>query len=398
MKRFLEKKGFYCNMATIMAKKKNRKKALITGTTGQDGSYLAELLLEKGYEVYGVQRRASSPNTDRVDELFKGPEGSNFFMLYGDLSDSSNLFRIINKIRPDEIYNLAAQSHVGISFDKPEYTANTNALGPLRLLEIIRNLDFPVRYYQASSSEMFGKALETPQNEATPFNPQSPYGASKVFAFNITKMYRTGYGMFASNGILFNHESPRRGVNFVTRKISLGLAHVKLGLQPFIRLGNLDAKRDWGYSKDYVEAIWRILQQKEPGDFVIATGETHTVREFVEEVAKHLGFKLVWKGKGLKEKGVDAKTGKIIVVIDDKYFRPNEVDLLLGDATKARTILGWKPSVTFAGLAKMMAESDLKYAEREARLHTPVVYQQKFVRYGQNGKNTTPQRTARRTR
>ena len=383
-------------MATIMAKKKDKKKALITGATGQDGSYLAELLLEKGYEVYGVQRRASSPNTERVDELFKGSEGSNFFMLYGDLSDSSNLFRIINKIRPDEIYNLGAQSHVGISFDKPEYTANTNALGPLRLLEIIRNLDFPVRYYQASSSEMFGKILETPQKETTPFNPQSPYAASKVFAYNITKIYRNGYGLFAANGILFNHESPRRGVNFVTRKISLGLARVKVGLQPDIRLGNLDSKRDWGYSKDYVEAIWRILQHNEPDDFVIATGETHTVREFVEEVAKHLGFKLVWKGKGLKEKGVDANTGKTIVVVDERYFRPNEVDLLLGDATKAQTVLGWKPITTFKALAKMMSDTDLKYAEREVRLNSTVVYQRKFVRYGQNGKNTAPKRASRR--
>lgn len=379
-----------------MAKKKDKKKALITGATGQDGSYLAELLLEKGYEVYGVQRRASSPNTERVDELFKGSEGSNFFMLYGDLSDSSNLFRIINKIRPDEIYNLGAQSHVGISFDKPEYTANTNALGPLRLLEIIRNLDFPVRYYQASSSEMFGKILETPQKETTPFNPQSPYAASKVFAYNITKIYRNGYGLFAANGILFNHESPRRGVNFVTRKISLGLARVKVGLQPDIRLGNLDSKRDWGYSKDYVEAIWRILQHNEPDDFVIATGETHTVREFVEEVAKHLGFKLVWKGKGLKEKGVDANTGKTIVVVDERYFRPNEVDLLLGDATKAQTVLGWKPITTFKALAKMMSDTDLKYAEREVRLNSTVVYQRKFVRYGQNGKNTAPKRASRR--
>lgn len=383
-------------MGTTRMKKKKR--ALITGATGQDGSYLAELLIAKGYEVYGIQRRASSPNSDRVDHLFKGSAGSNFFMLYGDLSDSSNLFRIINKIRPDEIYNLGAQSHVGVSFDKPEYTANIDALGPLRLLEIIRNLDFPVRYYQASSSEMFGKVLETPQKETTPFNPQSPYAASKVFAFNITKLYRTGYGLFAANGILFNHESPRRGVNFVTRKISLGLARVKLGLQPNLRLGNMDAKRDWGHSKDYVEAIWKILQHKEADDFVISTGETHTVREFVEEVAKHMGFDLVWKGKGLKEKGVDKKTGKTIIVIDERYFRPNEVDLLLGDSTKAKTILGWKPSTTFKSLAKTMAESDLRYAEGELRMHSPVVYQRKFARYGQNGKNISPKRAPRRTR
>ncbi len=378
---------------------KEGKKALITGITGQDGSYLAELLLEKGYSVYGLQRRASSPNTERVEQLFKGSEGKNFFMLYGDLSDSSNLFRIINKTRPDEIYNLGAQSHVGISFDVPEYTANTNALGPLRLLETIRNVDYPVRYYQASSSEMFGKVLETPQKETTPFNPQSPYAASKVFAFNITKMYRTGYGLFASNGILFNHESPRRGVNFVTRKITLGLARVKFGLQPCLRLGNLDAKRDWGYSKDYVEAIWRILQHKEPDDFVVATGETQTVRAFVEEVAKHMGFQIEWRGTGLKEKGVDKKTGKTIIIVDEKYFRPNEVSLLLGDSSKARRVLGWKPKTTFAGLAKMMAEADLKQAEREAALHSPIVYQRKFMRYGQqNGKNSSPRKTARHSR
>ncbi len=385
-------------MSDAMAKKilKKCKKALITGATGQDGSYLAELLLSKGYEVYGVQRRASSPNTDRINHLYGDADESCFFMLYGDLSDSSNLFRIINKIKPDEIYNLGAQSHVGISFDKPEYTANINAMGPLRLLEIIRNLDFPVRYYQASSSEMFGKVLETPQRETTPFNPQSPYGASKVFAFNITKMYRNGYGLFASNGILFNHESPRRGLNFVTRKITMGLARIKLGLQPVLRLGNLDAKRDWGYSKDYVEAIWRVLQHHEPGDFVIATGENHTVREFIEEAAKHIGFDLVWKGSGMQERGVDKKTGKTIIEIDKNYFRPNEVDLLLGDPSKARTLLKWKPKVTFKKLAELMAKEDLKQAESEARMHTPVVHQRKFTSYGQhNGKNIL-QKKARR--
>ena len=375
---------------------KRRKKALITGITGQDGSYLAELLLSKDYEVYGLQRRSSSPNTDRVDHLFGDADTVHFFMLYGDLSDSSNLFRIINKVKPDEIYNLAAQSHVGISFDTPEYTANVNALGPLRLLEIIRNLDFPVRYYQASSSEMFGKVLETPQRETTPFNPQSPYAASKVFAFNVTKVYRSGYKLFASNGILFNHESPRRGLNFVTRKITIGLARIKLGLQPVLRLGNLDAKRDWGDSKDYVEAIWRILQHHEPDDFVIATGETHTVREFVEEVAKHLGFDLVWKGAGLQERGIDKKTGKTIIEVDRNYFRPNEVDLLLGDSSKARTLLKWKPSVTFKKLAEIMTKEDLKLAERELRLHTPVVHQRKFTNYGQqNGKNILQKKTRR---
>ena len=360
-----------------------QKRAFITGTTGQDGSYLAELLLEKGYQVFGIQRRASLPNTARVDHLYNDAENPNFVMFYGDLADSTNLFRIINKVKPHEIYNLGAQSHVGISFDKAEYTANIDALGPLRLLEIIRNLDFPVRFYQAGSSEMFGKVLETPQKVTTPFNPQSPYGASKVFAFNVTKQYRTGYGLFASNGILFNHESPRRGINFVTRKITLGLSRVKLGLQPVLRLGNLDAKRDWGFSKDYVEAIWRILQHHEPDDFLIATGETHTVREFVEEVARNLDMEIVWKGKGVKEVGIDKKTGKVIVEVDARYFRPNEVDLLLGDASKAHKILKWKPKVTFKDLAALMTKEDFAYAEREALLNTHIPNQRKIVGYGE---------------
>ncbi len=377
-----------------------RKRALITGTTGQDGSYLSELLLSKGYEVYGTQRRTSVPNTARIEHLKAGKKTGRFFTVHADLSDSSNLFRVISKIKPNEIYNLGAQSHVGISFDIPEYTVNVNALGPLRILEVIRSVDFPIRYYQASSSEMFGKVLETPQKETTPFNPQSPYGASKVFAFNITKIYRDGYGLFASNGVLFNHESPRRGLNFVTRKITLSLARIKLGLQPILRLGNLDAKRDWGHSKDYVEAIWKILQHETPDDFVIATGETHTVREFVNEVAKHLGFELVWKGSGLKEHAVDKKTRKTIVVVDERYFkpteftaastdgkRPNEVGALLGDSSKARRILGWKPRYTFKKLAELMATEDLKVAEQEARMHTPIVYQRKIMGYGQNGKN-----------
>ncbi|MDP3962610.1 MAG: GDP-mannose 4,6-dehydratase [bacterium] len=359
--------------------KNTKKKALITGITGQDGSYLAEFLLGKGYEVYGIQRRASLPNTDRVDHLYENnSKHPDFYMMYGDLSDSSNLFRIINKVKPDEIYNLGAQSHVGISFDKPEYTTNINALGTLRLLETIRNLDFPIKYYQASSSEMFGKVLETPQSEKTPFNPQSPYGISKVFAFNMTKVYRTGYGLFAANGILFNHESPRRGLNFVTRKITLGIARIKLGLQDILRLGNLDAKRDWGYSKDYVEAIWRILQHDVPEDFVIATGETHTVREFVNEVAKNLGMDLAWKGRGLKEKAVDKKTGKVVIEIDPAYFRPNEVDLLLGDSGKARKILNWKPKVAFSELAKIMAEHDLEQAKIEQKMGQTVVNQKKY--------------------
>lgn len=372
-----------------------KKRALITGVTGQDGSYLAEFLLEKGYQVFGIQRRASMPNTARVDHLYEDTEDPNFVMFYGDLADSSNLFRIINKVKPHEIYNLGAQSHVGVSFDKAEYTANIDALGPLRILEIIRNVDFPVRFYQAGSSEMFGKVLETPQRETTPFNPQSPYGASKVFAYNLTKQYRTGYGLFAANGILFNHESPRRGVNFVTRKITLGLARVHLGLQSVVRLGNLDAKRDWGYSKDYIEAIWRILQHHEPDDFLIATGETHTVREFVEEVAKNLGISLKWVGKGMEERGVDTKTGKTIVEVDPRYFRPNEVDLLLGNAAKTRRVLKWKPKVTFKKLAKLMAEQDLEYAKREAILHTPIVSQRKFISYGDKNGKSTPQRKGR---
>jgi GDPmannose 4,6-dehydratase len=377
-----------------------KKRALVTGATGQDGSYLIELLLEKGYQVFGIQRRASLPNTGRVDHLYEDDDSKepNFVMLYGDLADSSNLFRIINKVKPHEIYNLGAQSHVGVSFDKAEYTANIDALGPLRLLEIIRNVDFPVRFYQASSSEMFGKVHETPQKETTPFNPQSPYGASKVFAYNVTKQYRTGYGLFASNGILFNHESPRRGINFVTRKITLGLAHVKLGLQPVLRLGNLDAKRDWGFSKDYVEAIWRILQHHEPDDFLIATGETHTVREFVEEVARNLDMDLVWKGKGLEERGIDKKTGKVIVEVDPRYFRPNEVDLLLGDASKARKILKWKPKVTFKELAALMAKEDLEYAKRELILHSSVVHQPKFMSYGHENGKDTPKRKTRRAK
>ncbi|MBI1974868.1 MAG: GDP-mannose 4,6-dehydratase [Parcubacteria group bacterium] len=355
------------------------KRALITGITGQDGSYLAELLLEKGYEVYGLQRRASMPNTSRIDHLTNGKHNARFFMTYADLSDSSNLVRVMHKVKPDELYNLAAQSQVQISFDVPEYTANTNALGPLRLLETIRNLHLPTRYYQASSSEMFGKVLETPQKETTSFNPQSPYGLSKVFAFHITKIFRTGYGIFASNGILFNHESPRRGFNFVTRKITLGLSRIKLGMQDVLRLGNLDAKRDWGYSKDYMEAIWRILQHSEPDDFVIATGETHSVREFVQEVGKNLGIEIVWKGKGLKEKGIDRKTGKTVVLIDPNYFRPNEVEFLQGDASKARRALGWKPKITFARLAEIMAKADLEFVQKETPLGRQDVSSRKIV-------------------
>lgn len=344
------------------------KKALITGITGQDGSYLSELLLEKGYQVYGLQRRASLPNTQRIDHIYDNPSVPDFVTIYGDLSDGSNLSRIISKIEPDEIYNLGAQSHVKVSFDVPEYTANVTGLGSLRMLDAIRDLNLQVKYYQASSSEMFGKVLETPQNEKTPFNPQSPYGASKVFAFFITKIYRESYNIFASNGILFNHESPRRGITFVTRKITLGLSKVKLKLQPTLKLGNLDAKRDWGYAKDYVEAIWRILQYKEPEDFVISTGETHTVREFVEEVGKYLGMEIEWKGKDMDEKGVDKKTGKVIIEIDPIYFRPTEVDLLLGDYSKAKRLLDWKPTVTFKKLAQIMTEEDYNLVAREVAL------------------------------
>ena len=341
------------------------KKALITGITGQDGSYLAELLLEKGYHVYGLQRRSSLPNTSRIDHLYDNPAYPNFFTVYGDLADSSNLSNIITRIGPDEIYNLGAQSHVRVSFDVPEYTANITGLGAVRILEALRHLKLPARYYQASSSEMFGKVLAVPQNETTPFNPQSPYGISKTFAFWITRAYREGYGMFAANGILFNHESPRRGVTFVTRKITIGLARVRLGLQNMLALGNLNAKRDWGFAKDYVEAIWRILQHDKPDDFVIATGETHTVREFTEEVGRHLGMDIVWEGEGLDEKGIERKTGKVVVEVDPGYFRPTEVEKLQGDSTKARTVLGWQPQVTFKQLAHMMAQHDYDMVKRE---------------------------------
>jgi GDPmannose 4,6-dehydratase len=355
--------------------KRNTKKAIITGITGQDGSYLAELLLAKGYEVYGLQRRASLPNTERIDHLYGKP---GFNMLYADLSDSSNLLRVIKKIEPDEFYNLGAQSHVRVSFDVPEFTVNTNALGPLRILETIRNLGLPIRFYQASSSEMFGKVLETPQKETTPFNPQSPYGLSKVFAFHITRIYRTGYRIFAANGVLFNHESPRRGLTFVTRKVTVGLARIKLGLQKTLRLGNLDANRDWGYAKDYVEAIWKILQYKVPEDFLIATGETHSVREWVEEVSRNLGMEIVWKGKGLRETGIDRKSGKTVITVDPIFFRPNEVECLQGDSRKARRLLGWKPRTTFKALAKLMTEHDLRYVEKEAAFGHPVVTQRGF--------------------
>lgn len=338
--------------------KKPIKTALITGVTGQDGSYLAELLLKKGYRVYGLQRRTSTFNTARIDHLYDNPKYPNFTTVYGDLADGSNLSRLLEKIKPDEIYNLGAQSHVGISYQIPEYTANVTGLGALRLLDAIKDSGIKTKYYQASSSEMFGKVLEVPQKETTPFNPQSPYGVSKVLAYWMTKVHRNAYGLFASNGILFNHESERRGETFVTRKITIGLAQVKLGIQDVLHLGNLDAKRDWGHAKDYVEAIWRILQHKEPDDFLIATGETHTVREFVQEVGKNLGYNIVWRGKGANEKGYDKKTNKLLVCVDKTLFRPTEVDLLIGDASKAKNILGWKPKVTFKKLAQLMTKHD----------------------------------------
>ena len=345
-----------------------KKIALITGVTGQDGSYLAELLLEKGYLVYGLQRRTSLPNSSRIDHIYDNPKYPNFITIYGDLTEASNISRTLLKIQPNEIYNLAAQSHVKVSYDLPEYTVNVNALGTLRLLDAVRDLKIPCRFYQASSSEMFGKVLGIPQNETTPFNPQSPYGLSKVFSFYLTRIYRESYGIFASNGILFNHESPRRGVTFVTRKITLGLSRVKLGLQESLKLGNLDSVRDWGYAKDYVEAIWMILQHTKPDDFVISTGETHTVRAFVEEAAKLLGFDLIWKGKEMHEKGIDKKTKKVIVEVDPVYFRPLEVDFLMGSSTKATSTLGWKPKVTFKELVKMMIEHDLEIVKSEKKV------------------------------
>ncbi len=338
------------------------KKALITGITGQDGSYLTELLLEKGYEVHGIIRRSSSFNTGRIDHLYKDPHihGVKLFLHYGDLSDSSNISRLLEKIEPDEIYHLGAQSHVRVSFDIPEYTADVTGLGTVRLLDAIRDTGIKTKFYQASSSELFGKAQETPQNEKTSFYPRSPYGCAKLYAYWITVNYRESYKIFACNGILFNHESPRRGETFVTRKITRGLARIIAGKDDCLYLGNLDAKRDWGYAKDYVEGMWRMLQQKQPDDYVLATGETHSVREFIEECAKILKIELQWKGKGVKEVGIDNKTKKVIIRIDPKYFRPAEVDMLLGDPTKARKKLGWKPKTKFKELVRIMMNADLE--------------------------------------
>ena len=345
------------------------KSALITGITGQDGAYLAEFLLEKGYEVHGIKRRSSSFNTVRVDHLYKDPHEKDvrFFMHYGDLTDATNLIRIIQEIQPDEIYNLAAQSHVKVSFETPEYTANADALGTLRLLEAIRilKMEEKTRFYQASTSELFGKAREIPQRETTPFYPRSPYAAAKLYGYWITVNYREAYNMFACNGILFNHESPIRGETFVTRKITRAVSRIKLGLQERLYLGNLDAKRDWGYAGDYVKAMWLMLQQEQPEDYVIATGEPHSVREFVEKAFQEIGIKIVWEGSGADETGKNRETGKSLVKIDPGYFRPTEVDFLLGDPTKARSKLGWEPMVSFDELVKMMVREDLKEAEKD---------------------------------
>lgn len=337
------------------------RKALITGITGQDGSYLAELLLEKGYEVHGLRRRSSSYNLGNIEHLDLNPhlKEKSFFLHYGDLTDSSNLNRIIEKIQPDEIYNLGAQSHVHISFQVPEYTAEVNAVGTLRMLDAIRETGIETKFYQASSSELYGKVLEIPQNENTPFNPRSPYAVAKAYAFLIIKNYREAYNIFACNGILFNHESPRRGASFVTRKITKAIAMILTGRQEKLFLGNLNAKRDWGYAKDYVEAMFLMLQRPEPDDYVIATGESHTVKEFIEKAFKIAGFDIGWKGKGLNEKGFDKKTGKILIDVDPYYFRPTEVDELLGDASKAKSVLNWQPKTSFDELVELMVKSDM---------------------------------------
>lgn len=338
------------------------KKALITGITGQDGSYLAEFLLNKGYEVHGIARRSSSLNTQRIDHLTDGTDAmsSNFFLHFGDLSDSGSLSKLIYKIEPNEVYNLGAQSHVKVSFDVPEFTSDVNALGTVRLLESIKEVDTGIKFYQASSSELFGKVQEIPQNEKTPFYPRSPYAASKIYAYWITVNYREAYNMFACNGILFNHESPRRGESFVTRKITRGIANILNGNQEKLYLGNIDAKRDWGFAGDYVEAMWLILGQQEPEDYIIATGETHTVREFCELAFKNVGINLKWEGSGENEKGLDSDTRRELINISSKFFRPTEVDLLLGDPTKAKNKLNWKQKISFEQLVKMMVDSDVK--------------------------------------
>ncbi|MDP3111472.1 MAG: GDP-mannose 4,6-dehydratase [Thermodesulfovibrionales bacterium] len=345
------------------------KTALITGITGQDGAYLAEFLLGKGYTVHGVKRRSSSYNTGRIDRFYKDPHEKDvkMFLHYGDLTDSTNIIRLVQETQPDEIYNLAAQSHVKVSFETPEYTANADALGTLRVLEAIRLLGMTdkTKFYQASTSELYGLAQEIPQTEKTPFYPRSPYGVAKLYAYWITVNYREAYNMFACNGILFNHESPVRGETFVTRKITMAAARIKLGLQKKLYIGNLDAKRDWGHAKDYVEAMWLMLQQPRPDDFVIATGETHSVREFAVLAFKEAGINIKWVGKGADEKGVNEETNEVLIEVDKNYFRPTEVDVLEGNASKAKEKLGWQPKVTFRELVKTMLISDLKEAERE---------------------------------
>ncbi|AST06073.1 GDP-mannose 4,6-dehydratase [Anoxybacillus flavithermus] len=350
------------------------KRALITGVTGQDGSFLAEFLLEKGYEVHGVIRRSSSYNQERLEDILSPEEAEalknnkNFHLHYGDITDTSNVIRLISEIRPDEIYNLAAQSHVRVSFDMPEYTADVDALGTLRILEAVRILGLTekTRIYQASTSELYGKVQEVPQKETTPFYPRSPYGVAKLYGYWITKNYRESYGMFAVNGILFNHESERRGETFVTRKITLAAARIAQGKQDKLYLGNLDALRDWGYAKDYVECMWLMLQHDTPEDFVIATGEMHSVREFATLAFKYAGIDIEWQGEGLNEKGIDKATGRVLIEVDPKYFRPAEVDQLLGDPTKAKTLLGWNPTKTpFEELVRIMVEADMKKVEKE---------------------------------
>ncbi|HVN44326.1 MAG TPA: GDP-mannose 4,6-dehydratase [Steroidobacteraceae bacterium] len=346
------------------------KRALITGITGQDGAYLAEWLLHKGYEVHGIKRRASSFNTDRIDHLYEDPHAHDVRLRlhYGDLTDATNLLRIIQQVQPDEIYNLAAQSHVQVSFETPEYTANADGLGTLRILEALRilRLEPRTRFYQASTSEMFGLVAETPQTERTPFHPRSPYGVAKLYAHWITVNYREAYGMFACSGILFNHESPLRGETFVSRKITRALARISVGLQSCLYLGNLEARRDWGHARDYVEAQWLMLQQERPQDYVIATGCQHSVRDFVEKAAARLDMRIGWRGNGAQEAGIDRKSGRTIVRIDPRYFRPTEVDSLLGDASKARAELGWAPRIDFDALVGQMVEADLALAQRDA--------------------------------
>lgn len=342
------------------------KKALITGITGQDGSYLTELLLNKGYEVHGIIRRSSSFNTGRIDHLFNNPEihDKKLFLYHGDLTDSSNLNRLLEKIQPDEIYNLGAQSHVKVSFDVPEYTAEVDAVGTLRFIDAIKETGIPTKFYQASTSELYGKVRETPQSEKTPFYPRSPYGVAKLYAYWIIVNYREAYNIFACNGILFNHESPRRGETFVTRKITRAVARIKYGIQDVLLLGNLNARRDWGYAPEYVEGMWRILQQDKPDDYVLATGDTHTVREFADLAFKELDMELEWKGNGREEKGIEKKSGKVRVKIDPGYYRPTEVDLLVGDASKAKTILGWEAKTKFRELVQMMAQADWEKVQK----------------------------------